>query len=128
MTISECGIIILSRALSYYPERKQLLIDAGALALSKDSNPHRPNEYGLIVSHPELKLVTTTQEVGVIKAAPGYDGDEVITETKFPIGSFLKVLPNHACLTAALHPIYYVVDGDSDPELIVDVWEPCRGW
>ena len=29
-----------------------------------------------------------------------------------------------ACNTAYMHPVYYVVDGDS----IVDKWIPNRGW
>jgi len=42
----------------------------------------------------------------------------------FPRGSLLKIIPNHSCLTAACHPLYFVVRGEE----VVDVWRPCRGW
>ena len=29
-----------------------------------------------------------------------------------------------ACATAAMHPVYYVHDGDT----VVDEWRPGRGW
>lgn len=29
-----------------------------------------------------------------------------------------------ACATAALHPVYYITEGNE----VVDTWRPCRGW
>ena len=37
----------------------------------------------------------------------------------------MKVLPNHACATAAAYDRYFVTDGS---ERIVDVWERVNGW
>jgi len=130
ITVSDCSATVLTRVLSHYPERKQMLIDAGALALSKDTNPHRPGEYGLILGHPELSIVKTTQELGVVKlsttgVAGNISSDEIMNESKFPIGSLLRIIPNHSCLTAALFPVYYVIDGG---EVVTEIWEPCRGW
>ncbi len=41
-----------------------------------------------------------------------------------PLGTLLKIIPNHSCLTAACHRLYFVVRGDE----VVDVWRPCHGW
>ena len=39
-TLADCAATVLTRVLSHYPERNQLLIDAGGLALSK-GKPHQ---------------------------------------------------------------------------------------
>ena len=45
---------------------------------------------------------------------------------EFPVGTLLRVLPNHACATASEHACYHVVDG-SAPE-VLDRWERFAGW
>ena len=41
-----------------------------------------------------------------------------------PVGTRLRIMPNHSCLTAAMYDAYHVVDGDR----IVAEWRPVRGW
>lgn len=36
----------------------------------------------------------------------------------------VRILPNHACATAAMHDRYHVLDGDD----VVGIWETFRGW
>jgi len=43
---------------------------------------------------------------------------------KLKVGTRVKILANHSCLTAAQHSHYEVVDGDK----IVDRWQIHRGW
>jgi len=43
-----------------------------------------------------------------------------------PIGSRVRVLPNHACMTAAMYGCYHVVDGDSD--IVKEIWSRTNGW
>jgi D-serine deaminase-like pyridoxal phosphate-dependent protein len=43
----------------------------------------------------------------------------------FEIGSMVRVLPNHACATAAMYDRYYVTDGSTE---ISDVWHRVNGW
>eukprot|EP01097_Dermamoeba_algensis_P007053 TRINITY_DN440_c0_g3_i1.p1 TRINITY_DN440_c0_g3~~TRINITY_DN440_c0_g3_i1.p1 ORF type:complete len:463 (+),score=91.75 TRINITY_DN440_c0_g3_i1:39-1391(+) len=156
--LDQCGCYVLARVLSVYPDRKKLLIDAGALALSKDLARAPLIGFGHVVGYPYLVIEKITQEVGVVTTYPGVDS-ELINEQEFPIGSFLKIIPNHSCLTAACFPEYYVVEGgesvdDSAPsqlredeeeskdgteedqkvkppgkhEKVIEVWKPCRGW
>ena len=105
----------------------RLLIDAGALALSKDrSTEAAPHDYGFglaldIRGEPALgrALVRKAyQEHGVIELDPNYPAEP-------PVGTRLRILPNHACLTAAAHDRYHVVDGSDD---VVAVWPRMNGW
>ena len=43
-----------------------------------------------------------------------------------PLGTKLRILPNHACATCAQHEAYEVVRGAS-PEVVAH-WERFRGW
>jgi hypothetical protein len=43
----------------------------------------------------------------------------------FSVGDRLRILPNHACATAAQHGCYEVVAGSPD---IIDNWERFSGW
>ena len=59
-----------------------------------------------------------SQEHGEIHA-----GDDK-TFNRFPVGSRVRILANHSCLTAAQHSHYNVVkDGK-----IVDRWDILGGW
>jgi len=44
---------------------------------------------------------------------------------RFPVGARLRILPNHACATAAQHPAYHVVNGSRE---ILARWERFGGW
>jgi D-serine deaminase-like pyridoxal phosphate-dependent protein len=105
----------------------RLLIDAGALALSKDrSTELTPNDfgYGLVLDiHGEPALGGAIvrkayQEHGVVEPGPN-------SMIATPVGTRLRVLPNHACLTAAAHDRYHVIDGLDE---IVAVWPRMNGW
>ena len=43
---------------------------------------------------------------------------------RLPVGTVLRVIPNHSCLAAACHDRYHVVRGGE----VVDLWRPLRGW
>ena len=42
-----------------------------------------------------------------------------------PIGSRVRVLPNHACMTAAAYAEYHVIRAGAHG---LDVWARCNGW
>jgi D-serine deaminase-like pyridoxal phosphate-dependent protein len=105
----------------------RLLIDAGALALSKDrSTEVTPTDFGFglvldIRGEPALGNAVVRkayQEHGVIEVDP----ENMIAA---PVGTRLRILPNHACLTAAAHDRYYVIDGGDD---VIAVWPRMNGW
>ena len=125
--LSDASFTVLVSVVGQYPKRNQLLIDAGALSFSKDTGPTQVAPecgYGALFSedgskyHADLRLFSLSQEVGKVAGTDAIDFDE------FAVGSRLRVVPNHSCLSAALFPCYYVVrDGQ-----VVDEWTPVRGW
>lgn len=130
--IGSCGATdiafsVLATVIGVYPERGELLIDAGALALSKDPGPTHVDPdcgFGLVRDAAgsgrfgQLKVMALTQEHAVLRSPSG----EVPPE--LGIGASLRILPNHSCLAAALFDILQVVRGLE----VVDQWRPVRGW
>ena len=43
-------------------------------------------------------------------------------------GTQVRVLPNHACFTAAAYEGYHVVDGAAAPDELVATWTRVNGW
>ena len=121
---ADCAVSVLATVIGCYPERGALLIDAGALALSKDLGPdHIDPSFGFgrvcdEALHPvALELRSLSQEHGKIEG----DRAEI---ARHPIGSRLRVIPNHSCLTSAMYDVYHVVEEGR----IVDEWKPVGGW
>jgi D-serine deaminase-like pyridoxal phosphate-dependent protein len=119
-TRDDVAVSVLATVVGSYPERGQAIIDAGALALSKDVSPEHldPNfGFGLVCDldlHPlPARLIALSQEHG-----------KLTTSTPLPVGTRVRVIPNHSCLTAAMYDRYHVIDGGN----VVDEWRPVRGW
>lgn len=124
----DLALSVLASVIGHYPHRNQLLVDAGALALSKDisAQEFKPEVgYGTIAHPPakDMAVIACSQEHGFV----GADGP--IPFGNLPIGSRLRILPNHACITAAAYDRYYVVDSDLDGgKSVVDVYDRTNGW
>ena len=120
-SLDMCSATILTRIIGHYPKDNRMLIDAGALALSKDQGATHIQsdiQYGYIIDHPELKIIALSQEHGFVES------DKTIPFHHFPVGSTLRIIPNHSCLAAALFPVYHIIDQNQ----IIDRWIPVRGW
>lgn len=117
----DIAVTVTASIIGIYPDKNHLVIDAGALAMSKDLGAtHLKHEvsYGDVIGYPELIFSRLSQEHGVIEL------NSVSPET-FNVGDTLKILPNHSCLTAACFPFYVMEEAPEDwPNRI----EPCRGW
>ncbi|GMK58455.1 hypothetical protein CspeluHIS016_0504870 [Cutaneotrichosporon spelunceum] len=114
------ALTVLATVVSKYPERDggEVMTDCGALGVSKDTGP--VPGFGRVVSkgHEGWTLGRVSQEHGVLT--------RVVGAKEIEIGEQVRIVPNHACLTCACHPWFYVVEGASDE--IVDVWVPWKGW
>ena len=44
---------------------------------------------------------------------------------RLPLGGLLRILPNHACATAAQFDEFIVIDDNSR---VIDRWQRTRGW
>ena len=127
--MEDIAIGVLASVIGHNRQHGRILIDAGFLALSRDhGTADMPIDwdYGAVcdpVSGEALEEVTvssTNQEHGIITSRAG-----PIDFDRFPIGSRVKILPNHSCATAAAYDRYFVTDGS---ERVTDVWSRVNGW
>ena len=110
-------------------EKGWVITDGGWMALSRDrgtANQKVDQGYGLVCDIngnilDGLWVSGANQEHGIISDRSGLNFDP----KKFPIGTRLRILPNHACPISAQHPCYYVVNGDIE---IKDKWNRFYGW
>uniref|UniRef100_A0A6U5ZYU2 D-serine dehydratase n=1 Tax=Guillardia theta TaxID=55529 RepID=A0A6U5ZYU2_GUITH len=108
---ADVAVRVLTRVIGHYESSGHMLCDAGSLAMSKDLAP-QDDHFGFVEGC-DLVLQSLSQECGKVmtkktstgKRAP-YNMDD------YPRGSLLKIVPNHSCLTAACHPLYYIVEND----------------
>jgi D-serine deaminase-like pyridoxal phosphate-dependent protein len=128
-SIDDIAISVLTTVLGHQPEKGWIITDAGWMALSRDRGTARQKvDQGFgkvcdIGGSPieNLNLLDTNQEHGIIGDRSGRSPDL----SKFPVGTNLRILPNHACATAAQHSCYHVVRKGTVVEAI---WERFNGW
>ena len=70
----------------------------------------------------DVIVAQASQEHGILAIRPG-SGKSM---PELPLGTRVRILPNHACAMAAQHDFYSVVNGDSPG--IEARWERMRGW
>lgn len=116
--VEDCALTVLASVVSRRPGADRCVIDAGALALSKDTGPAGgPLSYGRVFEgaaggalREDVRVVSLSQEHGIL-------------DRPFPVGARVRILPNHSCLTAACFDAFHVVRGGE----VVDVWKVWRG-
>jgi D-serine deaminase-like pyridoxal phosphate-dependent protein len=126
--VDDIAISVAASVIGHQKDKNWLLTDAGWMALSRDHGTARQKldqGYGLVCDedgtpYGDLIVVDVTQEHGIIARRDG----GVLDYSRFPIGTVVRVLPNHACATAAQHSEYKVLrDG-----AVSDTWERFGGW
>ena len=127
--MEDIALSVMATVIGHNRRAGRVLIDAGALALSKDISAAEfmPDAgYGLVCHADGAKLISglhvsdVHQEHGLIATSAGdppYDD--------LPVGTRLRILPNHACITAAAYREYAVLDGGATS---VEVWDRINGW
>lgn len=124
-SLDDAAFSVLATVIGSYPHDGRLVIDAGALALSKDPGATHTDDhrgYGVVCDRTRralegLSLVSLSQEHGVIRGT----SEAVAT---LSIGTRLRIVANHSCLAAACHDSFHVLRG----ERVVARWAPVRGW
>jgi D-serine deaminase-like pyridoxal phosphate-dependent protein len=126
-SLSDCAFSVLVSVVGHYPDQNKLVIDGGSLAFSLDPGPRHVDPecgYGSFITTdgrrpmPDLHLFSMSQEHGQVRGRGPIDFE------RYPVGSRLRIVPNHSCLAAALFDRYHVVRRDD----VVDEWRPIRGW
>ena len=124
-SLDDCALTVLAAVVHRDRTRRKVVIDAGAIALSKDRGAVEFDEtcgYGHVLDTEgnslDLRVGGLSQEHGEISV------EDEDTLDRLKIGTRLRVLANHSCLTAAQHAHYNVLEGNH----IIDRWEIQRGW
>jgi len=127
--IGDIALSVLCSVIGHQSEKGWIITDAGWMALSRDrgtASQKIDQGYGVVCDihgHPIDGLIVSSanQEHGIIANRSGGAVDSI----RFPVGTLLRVLPNHACATAAQHDAYQVVNGTVD---VVARWPRFSGW
>lgn len=127
--IDDIAISVLAEVIGHRRRHGQVLIDAGWMALSRDLGTGEQavdQGYGLVCDEngrvlDDHLVIATNQEHGIV----GHRRGKALDLDRFPVGRRLRILPNHACATAAQHDGYWAIDAQARPT----EWLPrCRGW
>jgi len=126
--LEDLALTVLATVIGRVRTSQRVLVDAGSLALSSDTSAsvRMPGVgHGLVADldgtprDDGVRVVAVNQEHGFLEARGAAPIDDL------PVGSRVRILPNHACITAAMHDAYHVVDGGRE---VVAVWARTRGW
>ena len=92
--------------------------------MSKDTGPS--GSFGEVLDS-SWKLGRVSQEHGILTrdSVGTPEGQEALR-----VGQVIQIVGQHACLTLAAHPWYYIVDSEDegDAKTVQDVWVPWKGW
>ncbi len=129
-TLDDLALSVLATVIGTKPEKGWVLVDAGWMALSRDrgtANQTVDQGYGVVCDESgrvldDVIVAEASQEHGILKIRKG--SGKAMPE--LPVGTKVRILPNHACAMASQHEIYGVVDG-ADPEILAR-WPRIRGW
>ena len=124
-SFEDCALTVLAAVVHRDRARRRVVLDAGALALSKDRGPVGLDPscgFGRVLDlegrELNLRVGSVSQEHGEVLIE-----DEKLLD-RLGVGARVRVLANHSCLAAAQHTHYNVLEG----ERLVDRWEIHRGW
>lgn len=125
----EIALSVLATVIGYQKAQGRLVIDAGWMAMSRDrgtAGQRVDQGYGLVCDVDgtiigDLVVTGANQEHGLV----GHRDGTPLDLAAYPIGTRLRVLPNHACATAAQHPAYLLTNRSGR---IAARWPRFSGW
>ncbi|WP_413754885.1 DSD1 family PLP-dependent enzyme [Streptomyces sp. MMBL 11-3] len=131
--VEDLALSVVVTVIGHRPEHGWIVTDGGWMAMSRDRGTARQAQdqgYGLVLDLagnpiPNLVMSAASQEHGTLTARDSADLPNL------PIGTRLRILPNHACATAAQHRGYHVIDSTrpTDPAPAIQAhWGRITGW
>jgi D-serine deaminase-like pyridoxal phosphate-dependent protein len=100
---SSCALTVLSTVISR-PAPDRVIFDAGSKALSSDQMRPSTAGYGAVLGKPAISIDRLYEEHAIAHLPRDLD---------LPIGSRVRIIPNHACTTANMHRTLLVLDQGS---------------
>ncbi len=127
--IDDIALSVLTTVIGHQPENGWAIVDAGWMAMSRDRGTQKQKRdfaFGQVCSVdgtvlPGYLVSGANQEHGIVSREGAADAE---IATRFPVGTLLRILPNHACATGAQFPEYVVLAGGPAPE----IWKRFYGW
>ncbi len=125
----DIALSVAATVIGHQPEKGWAITDAGWMALSRDrGTASQPLDqgYGVVCDADgrpleDVVVADANQEHGILAHRSG----DASRMPRLPVGALLRILPNHACATAAQHACYHVVRGSRRVEAR---WERTGGW
>jgi len=129
-TPRDVALSVLTTVIGHQADKGWAIVDAGWMAMSRDRGTARQRidyGYGAVcdtAGEPIDGFVLTgaNQEHGIVARRDGAIEPDIVA--RFPVGTLLRVLPNHACATGAQFDHYHAVAPDGG----VQVWRRFHGW
>jgi D-serine deaminase-like pyridoxal phosphate-dependent protein len=127
--VNDIALSVLASVIGHQRDKGWIVVDAGWMAMSRDrgTSTHPVDQgYGLVcdvAGEPigDLIMIGANQEHGILAVRPG----AAAPLPELPIGALLRILPNHACATAAQFDRYHVVQGGDE---VLAQWPRFSGW
>jgi D-serine deaminase-like pyridoxal phosphate-dependent protein len=129
--IDDIALSVIATVIGHQRDKGWVIIDAGWMALSQDrgtAGQKVDQGYGLVcdaagIVLSDLIVINANQEHGIVACRPG----AVAPLPDLPIGTSLRILPNHACAMAAQFDHYDVIPARVEAPL--EKWHRiARGW
>jgi D-serine deaminase-like pyridoxal phosphate-dependent protein len=129
-SFDEIALSVLATVIGHQLDKGWVLVDAGWMAMSRDRGTQAlPVDWGYGAVCDEsgalidgLLMSGANQEHGILSWRDGRIDTDLAQ--RFPLGSRLRILPNHACATAAQFPHYEVLGSDG----ALRQWPRFSGW
>jgi D-serine deaminase-like pyridoxal phosphate-dependent protein len=126
--IDDIALSVLTSVIGHQRSKGWILVDAGWMAMSRDRGTAKQaldQGYGLACDargnvYRDLIMIEANQEHGILALRPGSGA----ALPELSVGTLLRILPNHACATAAQHQSYRAIrDGQ-----VTATWPRFSGW
>ena len=127
--VEDIALSVLGTVIGHQKEKGWTITDAGWMAMSRDrGTTTQPLDqgYGIVCDAagrpiPDLIVSDASQEHGIIT----HRGGDPAQMPDLPIGTQVRILPNHACATAAQYDAYRVLD---EANRVETTWPRFSGW
>lgn len=127
--VDDIALSVLTTVIGHQREKGWTILDAGWMAMSRDRGTAKQpvdQGYGVVCDldgRPldDFILVGANQEHGIMAHRSG----KVDSALHLPVGAQVRILPNHACPTAAQYGHYNVLGSGHE---ITASWQRFSGW
>ena len=129
VAVEDIALSVLATVIGHQRAKGWIITDAGWMALSRDRGTAKQaidQGYGVVCDlsgqpYQDLIVAEANQEHGIVALRRGSSA----ALPDLPIGSHVRILPNHACATGAQHDRYHVLDNAGH---VSAIWPRINGW